>query len=287
VRKNVIYPYWFTLPAMLFYSIFFVLPIVAGAVLALTNWDLELNRIQFVGLQNFINIFNDPYYHNAVKNTFKFAFTIMIVRNLFAILLAVALTRKLKMRNLLRTLFYLPSVLSYIIVGILFTSLFRSSGMINQFLGTFGINGVDWLGDSSMALVSVMILDIWMWTGFHMMIYIAGIQSISPDFYEASLIDGANAWQQFSKITIPLLTPALRINIIISLIGGFRVFDQVLVLTNGGPGRATTVISLLVYQTFSQGLYGKATAMEMGLSIVIFVMSVFISKFFARREVEM
>lgn len=138
-----------------------------------------------------------------------------------------------------------------------------------------------------MAMVSVIMLDVWMWTGFLAAIYIAGLQAIPRDYYEAARIDGANGVQQFFAISLPMLGPSLQICITLSLVGGIGAFEQILVLTNGGPGRATNVIRLLVYQTFSQGMYGKATAMELSLALIIFLLSALVARFFSTREVEM
>ena len=138
-----------------------------------------------------------------------------------------------------------------------------------------------------MAMVSVIMLDVWMWTGFLAAIYIAGLQAIPRDYYEAARIDGANGVQQFFAISLPMLAPSLQICITLSLVGGIGAFEQILVLTNGGPGRATNVIRLLVYQTFSQGMYGKATAMELSLALIIFLLSALVARFFSTREEEM
>lgn len=259
-----------------------------GTGLSMTNWDMELDRIDFVGLRNYVNIFSDKYYWMAAKNTLIFAVSILLLRNILALLLAFCLTDKLKTRNFLRTIFYIPSVLSYIVVGILFTAILKSDGLLNRFLSALGFTGyIDWLGNGKMAMVSVIMLDVWMWTGFLAAIYIAGLQAIPRDYYEAARIDGANGVQQFFAISLPMLGPSLQICITLSLVGGIGAFEQILVLTNGGPGRATNVIRLLVYQTFSQGMYGKATAMELSLALIIFLLSALVARFFSTREVEM
>ena len=269
------YPFWLALPAVIIFSVFFILPIIMGTGLSMTNWDMELARIDFVGLRNYVNIFSDKYYWMAAKNTLIFAVSILLLRNILALLLALCVTDKLKTRNFLRTIFYIPSVLSYIVVGILFTA-------------TLGFTAyIDWLGNGKIAMVSVIMLDVWMWTGFLAAIYIAGLQAIPRDYYEAARIDGANGVQQFFAISLPMLAPSLQICITLSLVGGIGAFEQILVLTNGGPGRATNVIRLLVYQTFSQGMYGKATAMELSLALIIFLLSALVARFFSTREVEM
>ena len=286
-KKMNLYPIWIMFPAIILFTVLFILPMIIGIYLSMTNWDFELDTMQFIGLKNYTKIFTDKYYLQSIVQNLIFAASIIVIRNVIGMFLAVTLTKPLKSRNYLRTVFYLPSVLSYIVVGILFTALLRSNGMVNQLLNTLGIGSIDWLGNSSLALLSVILLDVWMWTGFHMIIYIAGLQGVSSDYYEASMIDGASGFKQFLYVTMPLMAPAFRISATISLLGGFRVFEQVFVLTNGGPGYATTTISLMVYRTFSSGMFGKATAMEMTLSLFIFLMSLLVSKFFSKRELEL
>ncbi len=251
-------------------------------------WQSTFANIYSLASYDIIYIFSDKYYWMAAKNTLIFAVSILLLRNILALLLALCLTDKLKTRNFLRTIFYIPSVLSYIVVGILFTAILKSDGLLNRFLSALGFTAyIDWLGNGKIAMVSVIMLDVWMWTGFLAAIYIAGLQAIPRDYYEAARIDGANGVQQFFAISLPMLAPSLQICITLSLVGGIGAFEQILVLTNGGPGRATNVIRLLVYQTFSQGMYGKATAMELSLALIIFLLSALVARFFSTREVEM
>ena len=142
------YPFWLALPAVIIFSVFFILPIIMGTGLSMTNWDMELARIDFVGLRNYVNIFSDKYYWMAAKNTLIFAVSILLLRNILALLLALCVTDKLKTRNFLRTIFYIPSVLSYIVVGILFTAILKSDGLLNRFLSALGFTAyIDWLGN--------------------------------------------------------------------------------------------------------------------------------------------
>ena len=286
-NKANLYPLWVTFPAVGLFTLLFIMPMICGVYLSMTNWDFELDTMSFIGLKNYFEVFKDKHYIESILHNIVFAVSIIILRNVFAMFLAVSLTKPLKTKNFLRTVYYLPSILSYIVVGILFTALLRTNGLVNETLGVLHIPAVDWLGDGKLALLSVIFLDVWMWTGFHMIIYIAGLQAIPAEYKEASMVDGASAWQYYVHITLPMMAPSLRISATISVLGGFRVFEQVFVLTGGGPGYSTTTISLMVYRTFSSGMFGKATAMEMALSLFIFVMSILISKFFAKREVEL
>ncbi len=282
-----LYPKYLLLPVILMFVIFFIIPVIGGIFISFTDWDITRSGVDFVGIENYISVLDDSSVQTAIKNTLIFAAAIVVARNVLALALAVVLSKPLKTRTFLRTMFYIPSVLSYVVVGIMFNALFQMDGTINQVLNFFGIEcNREWIASADTALFTVIVEDVWKWTGFHMMIYIAGLASIPQDFYEAAKIDGASAWKQFRYLTLPLLIPALTINITQSVIGGFRVFEQVLTLTKGGPGHESTVVGMMIYEYFGRGFYGKATAITMLLSIVVVFVTVFLRKYFASREVD-
>ena len=203
-----------------------------------------------------------------------------------AILLALALVKKLYTRTYLRTIFYIPAVLSYVVVGIMFTAMFQMNGTFNQILNAFGIPCTkEWLASGDTALLMVIVEDVWKWTGFHMIIYIAGLQAIPTDLYEAAKIDGASAVRTFFSVTLPLLIPSLTINVTQAIIGGFRVFEQVLTLTDGGPGHQSTVVSMMVYEYFGRGFYGKSTAISMMLSVIVLFVTLAVRGYFNKKAV--
>lgn len=284
------YPYWMCIPALVFIAVFYLLPILLGIGLSMTSWNIKRpNEFTFVGLENYISIWADPEFLRSAQNTLVFALVILVVRNVLALALAMALVKPLKTARFLRSIFYLPSVLCYVVVGIMFRALFQMNGLVNQGLSAILSRTVqiDWVGSHTLALPTVMLLDLWVWVGFHMMIYIAGLQTISPDNYEAATVDGAHAWQKFRKITLPLLAPTIRTSVVLTLCGGLRVFESVKVLTNGGPGWASTTINVEVYKLFAQGFYGRATAVEMMLALVVFILTQVITAAFRRREMEL
>jgi raffinose/stachyose/melibiose transport system permease protein len=286
VQQN--YPYYLLLPAILLFTIFFVLPTIGGVFISFTNWDITRPGIRFNGLDNYIYLFHDVDFILAIKNTLLFMVSIVILRNIIGIFLALALTRNLKSTTYLRTAFYIPSVLSYVVVGIMFTALFQMNGTINKALSLFGtIVKHEWLASQKTALLTVIIEDVWKWTGFHMIIYIAGITVIPGEFYESAKIDGASWMQQFFRITLPLLIPALTVNISQSVVGGFRVFEQVLTLTKGGPGHKSTVIGMMIYEYFGRGFYGRSTSMSMLLSVIVLLVTGIIRWTFGKREVSL
>lgn len=285
-KMDLLYPKYLLLPVVLIFTVFFILPAIGGVVISLTNWDITKSGMDFVGLRNYKNILRDSFFKQSIKNTLLFAVCIVVLRNVIALALAMAFSKNLKTRTYLRTIFYIPAVLSYVVVGIMFNALFQMDGTVNQVLSVFGMtNKMEWVANPDTALLTVIIEDVWKWTGFHMIIYIAGLAAIPQDYYEASRIDGASFWKQFRYITIPLLVPSLTVNITQSVIGGFRVFEQVLTLTKGGPGHESTVVGMMIYEYFSRGFYGKATAATMLLSLVVIIVTVFLRKWFAKQEV--
>ena len=235
--EHQLYPRYLTLPAFILFTVFFILPILGGVGISLTNWTVSRPSItRFVGLKNYITMFQDDDILLAFKNTAIFTVAIVILRNLFAILLALALVKKLYTRTYLRTIFYIPAVLSYVVVGIMFTAMFQMNGTFNQILNAFGIPCTkEWLASGDTALLMVIVEDVWKWTGFHMIIYIAGLQAIPTDLYEAAKIDGASGWKSLWHITIPNVMPSITICTFLSLTNGFKLYDQNLALTGGEP----------------------------------------------------
>ena len=290
-RKNKFYPNYFTFPAIIIFSIFFALPIIAGFVLSFTDWNMKrLYEPHFNGLKNFIYLFQDEYFLLALKNTFIFAIITTVLIVVLGLLLALVLNNAVKGKSFFRTLFYLPAVLSFIVIGIMFTSVFKmNNGVFNQFLTMLGLEGLvnDWLGNKTTAMGCIIFVQVWKWSGFAMAIFLAGLQGISKDYYEAALIDGANKWQQFKSITFPLLAPAFTVVVTMNTIGDFKVFEQVYVMTGGGPGNATQVLSTYIYKAFSKGTLGRSTAMGLVLFLMIAVISEIINRMLRKREVDL
>lgn len=283
--EDIVYPRYLVLPTVLIFTVFFIVPILGGVYISMTDWDITRSGMSFVGLYNYQTMFGDADILLSIKNTLIFTVSVVLGRNLLALCLAVALTRGLRTSTFLRTIFYIPPVLSYVVVGVMLTAVMQMNGTLNQILNWFKIPcRLEWLADPNTALLSVVMEDIWKWTGFHMVIYIAGIMAIPNDFFEASRIDGASFLQQLRYIVLPLLLPAFKINIVQSVIGGFRVFEQVLTLTGGGPGHQSTVVGMMIYEYFSRGFYGRSTAMSMALSVVVVVVTVIIRREFSKRE---
>jgi raffinose/stachyose/melibiose transport system permease protein len=276
--KNKAYPTWFAGGALLLYGVFVLVPALLGFGFSFTDWSAYSSDIHWVGLDNFAAIF-DPTsnYLSAIQNTVLFTVATIALKTVIALALAILLTSGVKrLSYFYRALIFLPAVLPILIVGVIFQSVLNpDTGLLNSTLRLIGLGGLaqQWLTDVSIALWSVIGVDTWRGAGYIMVILIAGLQSIPRDYYEAASIDGASSRQAFWYITLPLLTPILLVTTVLNLLYGLRVFDMVFVLTNGGPGFATQTVYTTIFEDFSLGRYGTATA----LSTLFFVVMVALS----------
>jgi raffinose/stachyose/melibiose transport system permease protein len=275
--KNKAYPTWFAGGALLLYGVFVLLPALLGLGFSFTDWSAYSSDIHWVGLDNFAAIF-DPTsnYLSAIQNTILFTIATIALKTAIALALAILLTSGVKrLSYLYRALIFLPAVLPVLIVGVIFQSVLNpDTGLLNVTLRTIGLGGLaqQWLTDVSIALWSVIGVDTWRGVGYIMVILIAGVQAIPRDYYEAASLDGASARQAFRYITLPLLMPVLLVTTVLNLLYGLRVFDIVFVLTNGGPGFATQTVYTTIFQDFSLGRYGTATALSTLFFIVMLVL---------------
>jgi raffinose/stachyose/melibiose transport system permease protein len=275
--KNKAYPTWFAGGALLLYGVFVLLPALLGLGFSFTDWSAYSSDIHWVGLDNFAAIF-DPTsnYLSAIQNTILFTIATIALKTVIALALAILLTSGVKrLSYLYRALIFLPAVLPVLIVGVIFQSVLNpDTGLLNVTLRTIGLGGLaqQWLTDVSIALWSVIGVDTWRGVGYIMVILIAGVQAIPRDYYEAASLDGASARQAFRYITLPLLMPVLLVTTVLNLLYGLRVFDIVFVLTNGGPGFATQTVYTTIFQDFSLGRYGTATALSTLFFIVMLVL---------------
>lgn len=286
-RSKSMYSYYLVWPALLIYTVFFVFPAIIGLFYSFTDWRLDRLEINFIGWDNFAKIFSDETLILAMKNTLLFAIATVVGKNVLGIVLAVALNMKLKTRNLLRAIFYSPSILSVLVISIVFTPMLRTEGMINRMFETIGLGSLSqaWLTNPSIVIWTVAAISIWQHAGFQMAIYLAGLQSISKEYYEAATIDGAGAWKSFTNITLPLLLPALNINVMLTLIGGLKVFSEVFVLTGGGPGNASQVVGTIIFRAFGEGNWGLGTAINTLLFLIVSLISIPLLIFMRRKEV--
>ncbi|WP_248927026.1 carbohydrate ABC transporter permease [Paenibacillus hamazuiensis] len=288
--KSLKYPYYFVLPALLIYTLLSVTPKLMGFYYSMTDWNLHAKEIAFIGLDNYRKMFADEEMIGAFKNTIVFAFFATILQNVCGLGLAMLLNAKLRLQNVLRTVFFLPYVIAPIITGYIFTALYHPEhGLVNEALRLIGLGALaqDWLNDPNYAMFSVIVTDIWRLSGFAMVIYLAGLQIIPKDLTEAAQIDGAGFWQRFRNIIFPLLAPSFTVNFLLSLIGSMKVFELVMVLTRGGPGYATQVFNTYILSAFSSGIYGYGTAVNVVLFLLITAIGIPVLVGLRRRELEM
>jgi raffinose/stachyose/melibiose transport system permease protein len=280
-RINSLYPSSLTFPALVLFVVFFVVPEVSAFFLSFTDWNISrFSKPEFNGLDNYGVLFNDEYFLLALWNTFVFAVFSAGLKVFLGLLLALAVNRNFVTGNLAKTIFYMPAVLSIIVVGIIFSSLFRFDGLINHWLAAWGLDDWqhDWVGEAQTSLSVTILADVWRWTGFNMAIFLAGLKSIPEEYIEAAKIDGASAMQILRKVTLSLLIPAFVVNATFNTIGGLKVFEQVFVITAGGPGYASQVLSTYIYQAFSAGLLGRSTAMGLILFVIVTVVTLGLNK---------
>ena len=266
----------------------FLVPTGTGLYYSLTDWNINTPKINFVGLKNFRDLFADKKLLAALGHTLIYAFSVTILRNAIGLGLALVLNTKMRLRGFFRTVFFLPYVISPIIIGYLFTAIYHPShGLLNTGLRVLGLGfmAVDWLNDPTFALLSTILVDVWRTSGFAMVIYLAGLQMIPTELFESAALDGARYPQTFRYIMFPLIAPSLTINLTLSLIGTMKVFVMILVLTNGGPGYTTEVINTYVMSAFSLGLYGQGTAANLLLTVLIILIGAPVLLFLRKREV--
>ncbi|SEE99645.1 raffinose/stachyose/melibiose transport system permease protein [Ruania alba] len=267
-------PFWFAIPALTVYAFVVIYPSLSGAVYAFTDWSGLGEDLQFVGLDNFRSIFSDGQSLDALSNAILLTVMIVVVQNGVGLLLALGVNARLKARNVLRTIFFAPAVVSPVVVAFLWKYLFdpRQDQGINAILGMIGLDFLqqDWLGDPDIALWAIGMTIVWQLAGYSMVIFLAGLQGIPKGLYEAAALDGAGPFWRFRSVTIPMLAPAITIVVMLSTIGGLKLFDQVFAMTNGGPGYATEMPSTLIYkEAFVYGNYGYSTAVALVLTLLV------------------
>lgn len=280
------YPSSFFIPGGLIFLVFFLFPMVASLFFSLTRWTLS--EAVFIGLDNYKLFFHEPFLVQGLRNTLIYGVTTSALKVILGMLLGVFLTSRVVARDFLRSIIFFPTLVSTVGVGITFTALMHpTQGFINEALAVFGIKGLAWLTDPRVALLSVALVDVWKGVGLATVIYIAGINAIPIEYYEASDIDGANALQQFWNITLPLARPATVTVILLSLIGGLRSFDLIWSMTRGGPGFTTDVIASVIYKQYQAGFYGLSTAGNVVLVVVVAAIIVPLSAYLNKKEVEL
>ena len=268
--------YSFILPNLIGFAIFTLVPMVFSLILSFMNWD-GANKISWAGLDNFKQLLRDETFRISLGNTLIFVIGNVPLTMLAALGLALLLNKPIYGRNIFRTTFFFPYVASLVAVAVVWNMLFfPSAGPVNSVLSALGVqNPPRWAASVDWAMLTVILASIWKGMGYYMIIYLAALQSIPTILYEAAEVDGANAWQKFRYITLPMLTPATFFISVMLTIASFKVFDLIMVMTGGGPGRATNVLVVHIYNTaFKEFRFGYSSSIAMVLLVMVLAITI-------------
>lgn len=289
--QNMITGFLMILPAFTLYFLFVIYPAIQAAWVGFHRWD-GFSAMKWIGINNYKFILNDEVYWLALLHSLQYALIVTLAKNILALGLAIILNRNIFAKSFFRTTIFMPVTLAFVVVGVLWSWIYNPTfGLLNSLLSVLGweelIQG--WLSNPKIALYSIMVVDIWRWTGFHMVILLAGLQGIPKELYESAEIDGANDWKQLTHITVPMLKPILFVSVILSFTGGFvSNYDFVYTMTGGGPNHATEVaLTWIVSTAFTYNSVGKANAMSVILFVILAVFSLpnFIKNFRESRQI--
>lgn len=277
-----------SIPAFLLIILFMFVPLGNAVRVSLYKWNGYSQKMTYIGLNNYIKMFNDKTFWLSTKNTLVYGFGSTFLQNIFGLSAALFVNRKFRGRNLVRLILYMPIMISGVIMGAIQYYVFNfDNGVLNNFLNLFGINDIYWMKTGPQSVAIITLINSWQTMGFCMLIYLAGLQNIPGVYREAAYLDGAGRWKTFFKIEFPLLIPSVTIAVITNLIGGLKLYDIIVTLTNGGPNRKSLSLSYYVSLLyFNDEKAGYSAAVGIALFILIFIVSVPINHFLRTREVE-
>jgi raffinose/stachyose/melibiose transport system permease protein len=262
--------HFMAVPAIILFALFFIYPLTQGIGISLTDSN-GITKPDFVGLQNFMEFFHDDRAKKDVANTVLFALGSAPLLNIFGFLYALVLDRSFKGKALVRAIIYLPAVISPLIMGYVWYFILQPGrGFLFHLLGAMGLKGGNWLADADSALLVLIIVNVWQFVGMTMIIYLAGLQSIPKELYEACEIDGAGSGKKLWYVTIPMLVQSIKINVVTNIIGSLSVFEIIIALTDGGPGYSTESLSIYILRK----LYGSYTGYSTAVAMILFIMIV-------------
>ncbi|SHL75762.1 raffinose/stachyose/melibiose transport system permease protein [Anaerocolumna jejuensis DSM 15929] len=287
-RKEALENILYTVPSVILVSLMLYIPFIMSGYYSLTEWNGIAKEPTFIGLQNFKTIFSESMeFRKALIFTGKYTLVFVILSNVIAIALAVALTKKFRLVNVVRGVFFIPYIMSMTIVGFIWKFIF-TQGFSRLFEMTdWGVWNYSWLGDPKLAFYSVALVGVWQSLGFYIVLYIAGLQAVPKDVLEAATVDGASGRKRFFHVTLPLLGPSITTCIFMSLTNALKVFDIILALTKGGPGGATYSVALQIYkEAFQSNHYGLGSAESIIYFLFVLIITQVVLKIFSSREVE-
>ncbi len=277
-----------SIPAFLLIIMFMIVPLGNALRVSFFKWNGYSQKMKFIGLENYISLFSDKVFWRSTVNTFVYGFGSTLLQNIMGLAAALFVNKQFKGRNFVRLILYMPIMISGVIMGAIQYYIFNyENGVLNNLLNLFGISNIYWMETGPRAVLIITLINSWQAMGFCMLIYLAGLQNIPKMYQEAALLDGANKWQIFFKVNVPLLMPAITTAVITNLIGGFKLYDIIVTLTNGGPNRKSLSLSYyisLLY--FSDEKAGYSSAVGIALFIIIFIVAVPINRYLRSKEVE-
>jgi multiple sugar transport system permease protein len=280
---------WMLLPAVLLFVLVALVPI--GVLVAMSvariDWIAGKANWRFVGIDQYVQVLHDTLFRAGVANTIIFAVAAVVVQMVLGFALAMLTTRVTRGRVAYRTVFLLPILVPGIVIGAIWKLMYNFDfGVLNQLLGIAAIAPIDWLGSTATALAAVIAVDVWHWTPFVFLLMLAGLESLPQDVYEAAHVDGATFWQELFHITLPLMLPTIAVTLVFRIIVGVKVFDEIYLLTGGGPGTATEVVSYTIFRRFfTEGQTGYGSAMSVVVLFVLALVFILARASFARRAV--
>lgn len=267
----------FLLPAFLVYTILLIIPIIGAFYLSFTDWNGISSSYHMIGFKNYINMLADKRLHHAIGVTLRITVTVCVSVNVLGLLIACLLNQAGKLTNVFRSIFFLPYVMSTVAISFIWLSILSYTGVLNSILEIFGLGNLiaDYIGNTQSAIKSICVIEIWRTLGFHMVLYLASIQTVPEELYEACTVDGGTKWQKFRYVTLPMIVPGITISIIMSIMTEMKQYDIVKVITNGGPGYSTeTVTYNIVTQAFGNNMLGYSSAIAVFLFAVISLITI-------------
>jgi ABC-type sugar transport system permease subunit len=272
-------------PGFLIYVAIIILPILMCLYYGFFNWDGLRDTMSFIGLDNFVRALTDPYFLAALKTTFFYTIPGTLIVNALGIVLAVLVSGRSRISNVYRSVFFFPMLISAVAIGFIWKAILSYSGILNTVLATLHLGEVDMLGSIALAPWAILLVNTWHDVGFVTVLYLAGLQAISPDFYDSATIDGASRLAQFRYITFPWLAPSVTSCVIFIFTGYMRLYDLVFVMTSGGPGGATETIAIQTIKVgFNQNQFSYGSALAIFMLVIIGVLSVSITQVLRKRE---
>jgi ABC-type sugar transport system permease subunit len=282
-RRTIRTAFAFLAPSLLGVILFLLIPIVFVVFLSLVQWNL-LTPMKWVGLSNYANIFKFDGFGHSLLVTAYYVLLNIPVQTALALGMAMLLHRNLAGSGLIRVIAVLPFLSTPVAMGVVWNWIFNPTGIVNQFLAHLGVTGPGWLTDRATAMPVIAFANIWQYAGYNMLFFLAGLSAIPLSLYEAASLDGANRWEQFRRVTLPLLRPTMLFVLVTGVIGSFQVFDTVYVMTAGGPGNSTQVANLNIYSTAFAGFrIGEASAMSVVLFLLILAVTIMQFRWFNKR----